>query len=45
VVATIRLTLRIGNNNKFMRGKKRAREDVECCCLEEYEAQRLPSGE
>lgn len=45
MVATIRLTLRIENNNKFVRGKKRAREDVERYCLEEYEAQRLPSGE
>ncbi|EQD67142.1 resolvase domain-containing protein, partial [mine drainage metagenome] len=27
-VATIRLTLRIENNSKFVRGKKRAREDI-----------------
>ncbi|MFN7571522.1 MAG: recombinase family protein [Betaproteobacteria bacterium] len=44
-VATIRLTLRIENNSKFVRGKKRAREGIERYCLEEYEAQRLPNGE
>lgn len=44
-LATIRLTLRIENNSKFVRGKKRAREDVERYCLAEYDAQRLPSGE
>jgi DNA invertase Pin-like site-specific DNA recombinase len=44
-VATIRLTLRIENNSKFVRGKKHARDDIERYCLEEYEAQRLPGGE
>ena len=44
-LATIRLTLRIENNSKFVRGKKRAREDIERYCLEEYEAERLPNGE
>lgn len=44
-VATIRLTLRIENNSKFVRGKKRAREEIERYCLEEYEAERLPNGE
>lgn len=44
-VATIRLTLRIENNNKFVRGKKRAQEDIERYCLEKYDAQRLPHGE
>jgi DNA invertase Pin-like site-specific DNA recombinase len=44
-VATIRLTLRIENNSKFVRGKKRAREDIERYCLQEYEAERLPNGE
>ena len=44
-VATIRLTLRIENNSKFVRGKKRAREDIERYCLSEYDGQRLPSGE
>ncbi len=28
-----------------MRGKKRAREDVERYCLAEYDGKRLPSGE
>ena len=28
-----------------MRGKKRAREDIERYCLSEYDGQRLPSGE
>lgn len=40
-VASIRLTLRVENSNKFMRSKKRAREDIERYCLEEYEAERL----
>ena len=44
-VATIRLTLRIENNSKFVRGKKRARENIERYCLSEYDGQRLPSGE
>lgn len=44
-LATIRLTLRIENNSKFVRGKKRAREDIERYCLAEYDYQRLPNGE
>lgn len=44
-LATIRLTLRIENNSKFVRGKKRSREDIERYCLAEYDAKRLPSGE
>lgn len=44
-VATIRLTLRVENNSKFVRGKKRARENIERYCLQEYEAERLPNGE
>lgn len=44
-LATIRLTLRIENNSKFVRGKKRAREDVERYCLAEYDGKRLPSGD
>lgn len=44
-VATIRLTLRIENNNKFVRGKKRAREDIERYCLAEYGAKPQPGGE
>ncbi|MEX3614017.1 MAG: recombinase family protein, partial [Burkholderia gladioli] len=44
-VATILLTLRIENNSKFVRGKKRARENIERYCLEEYEAERQPNGD
>lgn len=44
-IATIRLTLCIENNSKFVRGKKRARQDAERYCLEEYDAKQLPSGE
>lgn len=44
-LATIRLTLRIENNSKFVRGKKRTREDVERYCLAEYDGKRLSSGE
>lgn len=44
-VATIRLRLRIENNSKFVRGKKRAREDIERYCLAEYDGKRLPGGE
>ena len=44
-VAMIRLTLRIENNNKFVRGKKRTLEAVERYCLRQYEAKRLPNGE
>ncbi|PRD63849.1 recombinase family protein [Malikia granosa] len=44
-LATIRLTLRIENNSKFVRGKKRSREDIERYCLAEYDAKRLPSGD
>jgi DNA invertase Pin-like site-specific DNA recombinase len=36
--ATILLSLRIENNSKFVRGKKRATEDIERYCLEEYNA-------
>jgi len=43
--STIILTLRIENNNKFVRGKKRTMENIERFCLEEYSAQRRPSGE
>ena len=44
-LATIRLTLRIENNSKFVRGKKRSREDIERYCLAEYDGKRLPSGD
>lgn len=43
--ATIILTLRIENNNKFVRGKKRARENIERYCLDKYSAKRMPRGE
>jgi len=44
-VATILLTLRIENNSKFVRGKKRTVEHIESFYLEEYEAKRRPNGE
>lgn len=44
-IATIRLTLRIENNSKFVRGKKRTIEHVERFCLDQYEAKRQPNGE
>ncbi|QLJ63750.1 recombinase family protein (plasmid) [Serratia marcescens] len=44
-VATIVLTLRIENNSKFVRGKKRTIEHVESFYLDEYETRRLSSGE
>ncbi|WP_106078281.1 recombinase family protein [Chromobacterium amazonense] len=44
-IATIHLTLRIQNNNKFVRGKKRAIDKIETWCLAPYEAQRLPNGD
>jgi len=31
--------------DKFVRGKKRAKENIEHYCLEEYNAKRMPSGE
>ena len=43
--ATILLSLRIQNNSKFVRGKKRATEDIERHYLEEFNAKRLPNGE
>ena len=44
-LAAIRLTLRIENNNKSVRGKKRARENIERYCLAEYDARQLSGGE
>jgi DNA invertase Pin-like site-specific DNA recombinase len=44
-VATILLSLRIENNSKFVRGKKRATEDTEHYCLEQYNVKRRPDGE
>ncbi len=43
-VATIRLMPRIENNSNFVRGKKRAREDIERYCSSEYDGQRLPAA-
>ena len=43
--ATILLSLRIENNSNFVRGKKRATEDIERYCLGEYNAKRRPDGE
>ncbi|WP_045226966.1 recombinase family protein [Methyloterricola oryzae] len=44
-VATILLTLRIENNSKFVRCKKRTIEHIENIYLEEYAAKRRPNGE
>lgn len=44
-VATILLTLRIQNNSKFVRGKKRTIEHVEFFDLAQYDATRRPNGE
>ncbi|MCL2875254.1 MAG: recombinase family protein [Betaproteobacteria bacterium] len=44
-IATILLTLRIQNNNKFVRGKKRTIEHIESFYLEEYDAKQRPNGE
>jgi hypothetical protein len=39
-VATILVTLRIENNSKFVRGKKRTIEHVERFYLDQYDAKR-----
>ncbi|HCU2000750.1 recombinase family protein [Aeromonas caviae] len=44
-VATILLTLRIGNNSKFVRGRKRAIEHIERYCLAEYGGRQQAPGE
>jgi DNA invertase Pin-like site-specific DNA recombinase len=44
-VATIVLTLRIQNNSKFVRGRKRTIEHIESFYLDQYEAERRPNGE
>ncbi|KWT02454.1 recombinase family protein [Pseudomonas amygdali] len=44
-VATLMLTLRIENNSKFVRGKKRTIEHIEHFYLDEYDAQRRSNGE
>jgi len=43
--ATVLLWLRVENNSKFVRGKKRAREDIERYHLQRYAAERRASGE
>ena len=43
--ATVLLWLRIENNNKFVRGKKRTIENIECFHLEQYGAIRRRQGE
>lgn len=44
-VAIVLLTLRIGNNSKFVRGKKRTLDHIESFYLKEYEAKRRPNGD
>lgn len=44
-IATITLQLNIENNSQFVRGKKRARENIERYCLSDYDSTRLPSGD
>ena len=39
--STIKLWLRVENNSKFVRGKKRAREDIEQFHLQRYRMKRL----
>jgi predicted DNA-binding transcriptional regulator YafY len=43
--ATILLSLRIENNSKFVRGKKRATEHIERYFFQKYNAKRQPDGE
>ncbi|MDR6919098.1 DNA invertase Pin-like site-specific DNA recombinase [Pseudomonas sp. 3296] len=43
-VATIRLRLAVENNSKFVRGRKRAKENIERCCLEPLGVKCLDSG-
>ena len=44
-VATILLCLRIENNTKWVRGKKRSIEDIARYCLAQYHATQKPNGE
>jgi hypothetical protein len=44
-IATIVLTIRVENNSKFVRGKKRARESIERFQLRLYDAKRRSSGD
>lgn len=43
--ATVLLCLRVENNSKFVRGKKRVKENIERYLLKEYAAKLRPSGE
>ncbi len=43
-VATVTLRLAVVNNSKFVRGRKRAKENIERYCLEPYGMKRLESG-
>jgi hypothetical protein len=45
MIGIIVLRLRIENNNKHVRGKKRAIETIERCVLPHYGARRRSSGE
>ncbi len=40
-VATVTLRLAVVNNSKFVRGRKRAKENIERYCLEPYGMKRL----
>jgi hypothetical protein len=44
-IATIVLTIRVENNSKFVRGKKRARESIERFQLRLYHGKQRPSGD
>jgi hypothetical protein len=44
-VATILLCLRIENNTRWVRGKKRSIEDIERYCLGHYHAKQRPDGD
>jgi hypothetical protein len=43
--STVTLWLRVENNSKFVRGKKRAREDIERYHLEQYGMKKLKRHE
>ena len=43
-VATVPLRLAVVNNSKFVRGRKRATENIERYCLEPYGMKRLDAG-
>lgn len=42
---TLTLWLRVENNNKFVRGKKRAHEDIQRYCLSAYQMKKLRDGQ